>query len=453
MRKSKNMPKSYRLEWLRVKSLINVIPRQTLHLGAGLGAFVLYLLHLHMLFRPSDIFFISTYYPIYILALGFIFFNKEKLVINKNVVILSGLSLALAGLAAINMAFFDQPFNRRLIFTWPAWVVMLFFIGYTINTKDAVSKLAAFAKVIIIIQVILCVMQLFNSDVFDAIWASQKLRGLDRDVKVAGSTPSPIISAILWTYLVIFISVRQGPKKEIFWVLLVSILIMMSGSRTMILVYPLTMGAWYFVESNKISILVRLRRASFFTFFLYLFQFLILFLLRDTLIYSAHLIRLLPIETVADYFHHIGMQQFSLFLYDLKMRLGMPSHGAITAVVTRQEIWVTTFSEFSSKGFLEQLIGSNKYTFSTAHQDYLFMLTRYGLTGLFIYMYFFYYLMRLAYENRQLEEARVTFLVCLIILGTGTINTIGSEIRVMILTAISAGFLLHKLMIYNNKLI
>jgi hypothetical protein len=208
-------------------------------------------------------------------------------------------------------------------------------------------------------------------------------------------------------------------------------MIIISGSRTMILIYPFIIGAWVYLEGNE-ALPRRITKAFLCVITLFVLTFLTLSVLKNTFVYAAELLTLLPLPE--------GSSDGGRYIANIQ------GHDALRTYGMRAEIWSTSFHEYYSKNTLEMLIGSGGagYSTHTAHQDPLFVLTRYGFIGLAVYLSLLAYLLSLGYQNRETFEGKVVYLVSLLMIGIGTINTAGVEMRLGILVAIAAGLMVSK---------
>jgi len=406
-------------------------------------------LHAYLIFRPIEFAIFSTYYPLYVIALGVTLFNIRQIKFNGDLLLIICCCSILTLLAVAN-SINNDLFERRYIFHWFAWLVILLFVMTTIKNKLDKAKLSLIAKMILLFQLLTLIIQLFEPQVLGGVWSSAKNVGLDSYVRVTGSLPSPIALSSFVTYLVIWIIAHKNPLKEFIWVLLGAFMIIMSASRTLILIYPFVIGAWFYLEGNT-QLYKRLTKAMAFTVVLFIFIFSMLFAFKNTFVYSSELLSILPsyngalasgneLKNDCEKYYGDGYRSVNR---DCKYEVYLQEKVELTTYSLREQVWLSAFNDFYSKSTLEIFIGDGMdYSHKSAHQDPLFVLTRYGIIGLVVYLILLARLLSLAYNNRETFEGKVLYLVCLLIIGAGFVNTVGVEMRLGILTAIAAGLAL-----------
>lgn len=387
----------------------------------NIGFIFIAYIHFFIVFRPSEFAFINTYYPVYIAAFLILFYNYRvflSVLMKREVLILSVvviLYFSIAILNSINNGFYD----KRLLLTWGAWILLVIsLITILKRQNDILIHIEKMAKLIIFIQFLFSSIQLFSPDFFSQIWTSVETRGLDSYVRVTGSMVNPIPFSFFISYLVLIIIAREGPERNLLWVFIGGALVVLSGTRSLILVYPFLISGWYYLDNNS-SLLKRLFNAFICALFLYVLIFIALYFLRGYLTYSVELLSL------------FGINNYSV--NDLHQHEELRTYGY------RVLSWNTALMDFFSRDIFSMVFGkSGPYT-SSAHHDLLYMLTRYGILGLVIYLFLNLYLLELAYKNRDRAEGRLMYLSILMILVVGMANTVGVEMKMGILSAITAG--------------
>lgn len=397
----------------------------------GLSVFIV--LHLYLIFRPTEFVFFSTYYPVYAVALAWLMSNRKQVNFNKDLLFVLYCCVILTALAIIN-TIVNDIFERRYLLNWLAWLMIVFFVSSIFRGEVNRAKLSYIAKVILLIQFCIAVIQLFDPHAFDFLWSSIKNRGLESHVRVCGSFSSPIAFSSFITYLTIWIIAQKGPAHAFFWVLFAAAMIIMSASRTMILLYPLIISAWFYLEGDE-TVLTRLMKSLVCAVIIYIVIFLFIWIFKDIFVYASELLSLLPFSEILVNYSFFDSGRYTVYAQE---------HEFLKTYGMREEIWTATLHEYFSKNMLEILIGGGQYSYNTAHQDLLFIVTRYGLVGSIVYLSLLAKLLSLGYQNRADFEGKNLYLVCLLIIGVGTVNTFGVEMRFGILIAIATGLVLSK---------
>lgn len=385
------------------------------------GLWFVYVIHLYVMFRPSEIIVFNTFYPIYLLALLVIALNVKKLHLlfsDRALNIIFILIFSLLLLSVFN-SYVHDFYDRKLLFNWLAWLVVLVAVIFSYQGSNKNHKgLELLAKLVLLIQLCISIIQLFKPDFFSLFWSSVNTMGLDRDVRVSGSLGNPILFSYIVTYLVLIVIARTGPVKNIFWVIFGCLLILMSGSRSLILTYPIIIGAWFYLSDK--SLLKRL----FFSFIcasvLFLFSYYVLLSLKEIFVYSAEL--------------------FAVFEFES----GDENSKELRTLGYRVDYWNAALGEFFSRNFLSIIFGKSGPYLSSPHHDLIYMLSRYGAIGLISYLALNFWLLEIALKNKCIVEGRLLYLTILMSLIVGMANTVGVEMRLGIFSALVAGLLLSR---------
>lgn len=390
----------------------------------NIGFIFIAYIHFFVMFRPSEFAFINTYYPIYIVAFLTLFYNYKNIsyaLIKSEVLMLFFIVILCFSISILNSSN-NGFYDKRLLLTWAAWILIVISLMTLISKPGMLLiMMEKMAKSIITIQLLFSSIQLFYPDFFSQIWTSAETRGLDSYVRVTGSMVNPIPFSFFISYLVLIIIAREGPERNLLWVSLGGLLVMLSGTRSLILVFPILIAFWYYLENNN-SLFKRLFNTVICAFFLYFCIFIFLYLFKGYLTYSAELLSIFGINNYPanDLYQHDELRTYGY----------------------RVLSWNATLMDFFSRDLFSMIFGkSGPYT-SSAHHDLLYMLTRYGILGLVIYLFLNLYLLELAYKNRDKSEGRLMYLSVLMILVVGMANTVGVEMKMGILSAITTGLFL-----------
>ncbi len=390
----------------------------------NIGFIFIAYVHLFVFFRPSEFAFINTYYPVYIVALLSLFYNYRhilSILIKREVLILVCIVILYFSISILNSSN-DGFYDKRLLLTWVAWILIVISLMTLIKRPNKIlSLMEKMAKAIIVVQVLFSSVQLFYPDFFSQIWTSVETRGLDSYVRVTGSMVNPIPFSFFVSYLVLIIIAREGPERNLLWVFIAGALVILSGTRSLILVYPFLIAGWYYLDNNS-SLFKRLFNAFICALFLYVLIFIALYFFRGYLTYSAELLSL------------FGINNYSV--NDLHQHEELRTYGY------RVLSWNTALMDFFSRDLFSMVFGNPGPYTSSAHHDLLYMLTRFGILGLVIYLFLNLYLLELAYKNRDKSEGRLMYLSVLMILVVGMANTVGVEMKMGILSAITTGLFL-----------
>lgn len=421
-------------------------------LKPDIGTWAFIFIHLYLVFRPVEIAFFSTYYPLYAIALIGLGLNVRKITYSRELKLIISCCLALTAIALLN-SYLNDAYSRRYLLHWCSWLIVVLFIAAIFRKNINAKVISNVAKVVISIEFVIVLIQLYEPTYFGNYWSSIKNVGLDGFVRVSGTFTSPLAFASFMTYLLVWIVAEQGIKKSTPWILLTFVMVIMSSSRTLILIFPFILGAAIYLSSNN-SLIRRMASAALYTSFLFVFLFVFLFSFKNTFIYSAELLSVLPNAIYSEkqktkYFNKEERQKAVECKYKEedqdRYKVYVLCHKELNTMNIRSVVWKTALKEFYDKDLLDKLKGDGmNFSNHGAHQDPLYILTRYGFIGFGIFLFLISILLSLGYKNRFTFEGKLLYLTTLLLIGMGLVNTIAVEMRFGILSALCVGVLLAK---------
>lgn len=372
-----------------------------------------------VIFKPSQVVYVNLYTPVYVLSIFSVywFFINVFFEGKKHVKPFFIVCFSLTVLSVFSI-FFSYDFDRRIMTNWPAWFCVLS-LGYFLSNKASgfIKYLPDVAKVFLVFQAVIAMIQLFEPNSFDIFWSSDKTRGLDSIVRVTGSLYNPNFFAAVTAILIAFIVASSEPIMEWFWVVLGCVLILLSGSRTFIIGYPLVISSFYYLTSSGGD---RYTKSASSLIALYSLTFLILFVFKDTLIYSARLLSLI-------------------------LDFSNPNDIAnITSLSGRSGIWSAVINQFNSGNVYNYIFGSHDDILNP-HNSYLYVLYKYGFIGLFFVGYLFFLCMKVSYAVKDTYEGKLLFMITLTIMGFGLTDISSVTMTFGIYLALILGITLYKL--------
>jgi hypothetical protein len=421
-------------------------------LKPDIGTWAFIFIHLYLVFRPVEIAFFSTYYPLYAIALIGLGLNFRKITYSSELQLIISCCLALTAIAVLN-SYLNDAYSRRYLLHWCSWLIVVLFIAAIFRKNINAKVISNVAKVVISIEFVIVLIQLYEPTYFGNYWSSIKNVGLDGFVRVSGTFTSPLAFASFMTYLLVWIVAEQGIKKSTPWILLTFVMVIMSSSRTLMLIFPFIFGASIYLSVDD-SLIKRMASAALYTSFLFVFLFVFLFSFKNTFIYSAELLSILPKsihseKEISKYHNKEERQKASECKYKEEKKeqykVYALCHKELRTMDIRSVVWKTALKEFYDKDLLDKLKGDGlNFSNHGAHQDPLYILTRYGFIGFGIFLFLISILLSLGYKNRFTFEGKLLYLTTLLLIGMGLVNTIAVEMRFGILSALCVGVLLAR---------
>ncbi|MCF8095789.1 MAG: hypothetical protein K9J79_10575 [Desulfobacteraceae bacterium] len=295
-------------------------------------------------------------------------------------------------------------------------LVAIFIYIISSKTANLESRLVKFAKLVTLIQLVIIIIQLFAPSAFDLLWPSIKTRGIEGILRVTGSMYNPNRFAFFMTFLSVLIFARTGPIANWFWVLLIYTMLILSGSRTIMLGFPLLLSVWFLFYSSGhylrkmvfwgISLLMLLPAMLF-----------IIYLFKDNLRYAAHLFNIIESGSLL----------------------------SVNSLAKRIEIWDAALHLWTPGSILNFLFGAGaRGELGTVDNDFLFVLTRNGLAGFFLHIMMYLSLLWIGLQKRNTYEGRVLFLIVLATMGWGITSETLATMTIGIYVAITVGLALGR---------
>jgi hypothetical protein len=143
----------------------------------------------------------------------------------------------------------------------------IFFSTYVIARKYPIDVMASslqtiFFAILIFESILICV-TVFNPQAFDLIWSSEKTRGAGETVRLPGTlyNPNTLGLVILNFYASIVILSPRILYKRILLTLLCAVLILLSGSRTAVLIFIFFAPFIFFVSDANRNLLFLIKQS------------------------------------------------------------------------------------------------------------------------------------------------------------------------------------------------
>lgn len=305
---------------------------------------------IHLLTYPGIAFVLS------VLILAYL----KKTDITKNLSRTYQFGFCLSLLTAVSLLFSDN--NSFFSFSHIAKVLLFMIIitfGYLVGkvyNKDVVVKgLLRVTYFLISVQLFIASCQFLDLHVFDIIYSSDKTRAYGSLVRVAGSLGNPNMFGWIMTQLGVFVFLFEESKlKKYLALLLCFSLVILSGSRSMLLLFPLVF---------LVSIILSNRKTAAF--------------------YLAKLPVSLTFISASAYFAYKLLLIYGThfpYINQLLSVLDSKSFESINSYYLRTLTWSSVLDELGgAENWFKWLFGLGPGSVEVADNDFIYSIANYGL--------------------------------------------------------------------------
>jgi hypothetical protein len=117
-------------------------------LKPDIGTWAFVFIHLYLVFRPVEIAFFSTYYPLYAVALIGLGLNFRNITYSRELKLIISCCLALTAIALLN-SYLNDDYSRRYLLHWCSWLIVVLFIAAIFRKNINAKVISNVAKVVI----------------------------------------------------------------------------------------------------------------------------------------------------------------------------------------------------------------------------------------------------------------------------------------------------------------
>ncbi len=391
--------------------------------------YLIVLVLFYLVFKPMELMSMNYYLPIYVFSIPAGVWFLRHLFINWNLTHawLLTILLGLMTLLGCVSAFSSLSVNFSLIFTWPAWFcVMSLGIFLASRSNDVSLFMPQFFKAVLVVESAIVLIQLFYPDAFDLLWSSEKTNGFESYVRVTGSAYNPNFFAIIITFCTAGIVASKGLVKSSMWVLLGYTLVLLSGSRTLIIGMPLVLGVWFYINSGSITPKI-LMKAGILTMSMFSYAFIMMNAFETELRY-------------------VGQLQSSVVGNSVDL-------SNINSYATRQQIWTESMADYFERDFWDSMIGThdNSPVGRNPHQNFLYILNMYGLFGVLVHVFMIAIILSIAYTTRVRYESKLLYLTVIMLIGYGLADKSLGKMTFGVFFAFMVGLVMQRLIFDATK--
>lgn len=307
-------------------------------------------------------------------------------------------------------------------------LVFGYIVGKINNLETIKSGLLKSAYVIISIQFVIGLCQLFNFRIFSFIYSYEKVKSIGEMVRITGTFANPNTFAwfILQLLIVIYLLEKRNIRK-ITWIFLGLLLLLLSGSRSFFLLLPLVIIVIHFLSTKKNIY-----------FWIFKIPMYVLFIILSVIgIYRF-------LERFGEIFPYLG--QLIKFFESGNLR-------EINSFDTRISMWKNGIDKLDSG--INWIFGLGPASVKVIDNDYLYALTNYGVLGLFIILLMiiiiFVYFSRISSDFLRVIGQQYIILTLIIGLQFETFSGWNYPLLLMFYTGLAIGWKNKENIYIDNK--
>ncbi|MBP1990289.1 O-antigen ligase family protein [Paenibacillus eucommiae] len=341
-----------------------------------------------------------TYPFLGIVAFTVIALNIRIIKLSRNLLYLLSLTYLLIFSLLVSMIFSENPelilfFYVVKPFLFSIILIFGFVVGERCDYNSIRKGLLRCAYVILIVQIIVGIPQLFSLTLFNPIYSAEMARPIGEKIRIVGTMGNPNIFAwvVIQSSVIIFL-MEESKVKQVFGLLLGFILVILSGSRTALILLPFVILACSFLMSKK--------DVKFYIFKIPMYTL--------TLIFSFYII----IKLIEKYGSYLP------YLNQLLQIIDTGKLSSINSFEARTFMWDNAWNEFvASESLIKWLFGIGLGFFKFIDSDIIYSIVSYGIVGtaLNLLIYFSLLLMFSKVKQRQFSVLGKQYILFSLIIG------------------------------------
>lgn len=281
----------------------------------------------------------------------------------------------------------------------PIFFIIILLFGY-LATKNApyhqIKKaLLRSAYIILFFQIIVGIPQVFEISIFSFIYNDVKSNGLGSILRIAGTLSNPNFFAwiVIQMAVVIYLFEEKAVKKTL-WLVICGILVLLSGSRSSLLLLPIILFVLNLLKSKKNNKFYFIKLPIYFSLLALSFLAVYMFLIR----YGMHF----P------------------YLNQILLIIEGGSLSSVNSFNMRTIMWADAFQLMEEqKGLITTLFGLGPGTVSALDNDYYYAFVNFGLIALclnlVIYLIIVFIFLRV--KSREFRALGLQYVAFSLIIG------------------------------------
>jgi hypothetical protein len=304
----------------------------------------------------------------------------------------------------VNLGPYQDLAHAVLMSCRPIYFALLYLAGYMCISKSAlttdsveVRRLLTFAaSFFIVAQLLVASMQAFGiAGVFDAIYAQDKTRDATSLMRATGTIGNPNALAFyaLQCFLLVLLLGEFGRLWKGFVLTCGALLIALTGSRSVLLVFLLCLALFVFLQRRSLGGWIA----------------------YGVIAVMAFAATYLVVSMYAEYFRYLAQLQILLDSTDAPLR-------KISSMAARFRHWDASLALFNDyPGVKKYFFGlGDRFEYSVLDNDYLYVSLRHGLTGIVLF-FGMYLVIASGYLSRSIESS-TRFFGLLVLFATGILS-------------------------------
>lgn len=241
-------------------------------------------------------------------------------------------------------------------------VILIFgiFVGEKRTYTEIINGLLKSAYIILFVQLVIGGLQLLDIHTFDFIYSAEKAWPLGKLMRIVGTMGNPNTFGwfVIQMAVVIFLY-ESNIRKRNFYLIITTVFIFVSGSRSMLLIYPFSLLLSKMLTNKKKVVYRIMYIPIYITIIVIVYLFLVWFLENYGYMFP-YLEQLLPVLTG-------------------------DSLDSVSSFLAREQIWENRHSIFQEYGnYTSLLFGLGVNTFDFVDNGFLYALYNTGIFGLLI---------------------------------------------------------------------
>lgn len=258
----------------------------------------------------------------------------------------------------------------------PIFLLVAYVFAYSCVSRTTpdrtVRNVANICKFLLVMQLFVAAVQLFYPTFFDLVWSADKTTGLGQILRLTGTMYNPNLFAFAIGVFSTFIVVADSTYKSLVWLTIAGFLVLLSGSRTNMIIWPAVMTIGYGL-TKKLTVRTLLQQIAL-LFFLVTVVIVLLTNFSDTFRYAAQLLDVLTSGNLS----------------------------SVNAYAARQVMWDRAFKYVDSLGWHACPFGAGaSEKLRTVDNDYIYIYVKFGVLGFLVHINAIWHLLKIGWLNRS----------------------------------------------------
>ncbi len=269
---------------------------------------------------------------------------------------------------SISMALNISQVRSVLEVIRPIFLMFVFLCGFMVgrfSSLDIRRALVLCSGTLIVVEIAVCISQYFGLSFFEAIYSTEKARLIiGPNTRITGTFANPNTFAWYTTQLFLLLVAFSSNSKKWLFLVPVGTLLLLSGSRSNLLIFPVCLGIYIILRQKGASVLSKVVRSC-------LAALLLIATLALAIVFAPSKLN---------------------YLYELFSVFDSGTLSSVHTVALRFLLWETRWEIFSNASeSWKWFVGLGPIeAFRVLDNDFLYILLKQGLFGLAIHLIFYF---------------------------------------------------------------